>query len=54
MATDLSCEVCHFPLNLVQDEHFGRLFVCPSGHWWIQNFKTFRMDRIYEEKRHAA
>lgn len=54
MIEERSCETCHFPLQLVQDEPFGRLYVCLSGHWWNQDFKTLFMDRIYEEKKHAA
>lgn len=38
----MKCFECGEEMAIVQDEPFGRIFVCPWGHWRNQVFNTFR------------
>lgn len=55
MSEEHVCEICHFPMTVVQDEPFGHILVCLQGHWWIYDFKTFRPFLVREgEQKDAA
>lgn len=50
----MTCPDCRINMTIAQDEPFGRMFVCPNGHWWNYDYKTLFLDRLHKGEKDAT